>query len=49
MSASTTKIEEEITLPDIISDYKKLTELSEKLKEIEVKIEALYEEWMVLT
>lgn len=43
------QIEEEMTLPDSISDYKKLSELSEKLKEIEIKTEELYEEWTVLT
>ena len=39
------QLEEEMTLPDVISDYKKLGELSEKLKEIEIKTEELYGEW----
>ena len=40
-----TQLENELTLPDVVSDYVKCAEISEKLDELNENLLLFYEEW----
>jgi ATP-binding cassette subfamily F protein 3 len=42
------ELQQEMCEPSVLSDHKKLNDLSEKLDQVKVRLDDLYDEWMTL-